>query len=430
LSAWLTIVGIGEDGALGAEARAALDRADLIVGGARHLALVTAKAERRAWPAPMLPLVDEIVSGPHDRSVVVLASGDPLLHGVGASFAARLGPADYRIIPQVSAFSLACARLGWPQADVSLISAVGRPLDLMRPAVQPGRRLVIYGAVAAEVADILTGMGYGDSGLTLLEHLGGPDEARRDGIARHWAHPTGDLALVAVTCLADAGTRPLSTLAGLPDDAFESDGQMTKREVRAATLARLVPLPGQLLWDVGAGTGTIGIEWSRAHPACRAIAIERRPDRVARIAGNARTLGVPTLRVIEGDMTVHFIGAGPGAPDLITVRGRDLIALPGLSLCRLAGAARRCSTIPGGVLALPARRAHPRYRADVARRDRRRDGPRHRTRPGCRAAAFRRSVDLERARRTVAASRRAGDSLHGHPRRAGLRRRRRRWQRN
>jgi len=319
LSAWLTIVGIGEDGALGAEARAALDRADLIVGGARHLALVTAKAERRAWPSPMLPLVDEIVAGPHDRSVVVLASGDPLLHGVGASFAARLEPADYRIIPQVSAFSLACARLGWPQADVSLISAVGRPLDLMRPAVQPGRRLVIYGAVAAEVAGILSEMGYGDSGLTLLAHLGGPAEARRDGIARHWAHPTGDLALVAVTCLADAGILPLPTLAGLPDDAFETDGQMTKREVRAATLARLVPLPGQLLWDVGAGTGTIGIEWSRAHPACRAIAIERRPDRAARIAANARTLGVPTLRVIEGELPGALDGLP--APDAIFIGG-------------------------------------------------------------------------------------------------------------
>jgi precorrin-6Y C5,15-methyltransferase (decarboxylating) len=328
LSPWLTIVGIGEDGELGAEARAALDRADLLVGGERHLALVPAGgAERRAWPSPMLPLVEELVAGPRDRNVVVLASGDPMLHGVGATFAARLDPVDYRIIPHVSAFSLACARLGWPQAEVTLVSAVGRPIDLMRPAVQPGRRLVIYGAVVAEVAGILTGMGYGDSGLTLLEHLGGPAEARRDGIARHWTHPTGDLALVAVTCLADAGTRPLSTLAGLPDDAFETDGQMTKREVRAATLARLVPLPGQLLWDVGAGTGTIGIEWSRAHPSCRAIAIECRPDRAARIAGNARMLGVPTLRVVEGELPdaldglavpdAIFIGGGIGTEGLV-----------------------------------------------------------------------------------------------------------------
>jgi precorrin-6Y C5,15-methyltransferase (decarboxylating) len=320
LSHWLTIVGLGEDGELGAEARAALDRADLLVGGARHLVLVPAtRAERRAWPSPMLPLVEEILAGPRDRNVVVLASGDPMLHGVGATFAARLEPSDYRVIPHVSAFSLACARLGWPQAEVTLVSAVGRPIDLMRPAVQPGRRLVIYGAVAAEVAGLLTEMGYGDSGLSLLEHLGGPAEARRDGIARHWAHPTGDLASVAVTCLADAGTRPLSTLAGLPDEAFESDGQMTKREVRAATLARLVPLPGQLLWDVGAGTGTIGIEWSRAHPSCRAIAIERRPDRAQRIAGNARTLGVPTLRVVEGELPGALDGLP--APDAIFIGG-------------------------------------------------------------------------------------------------------------
>ncbi|MDB5359178.1 MAG: precorrin-6y C5,15-methyltransferase (decarboxylating), CbiE subunit [Rhodospirillales bacterium] len=319
MSPWLTIVGIGEDGALGAEARAAIDRADLIVGGARHLALVEATAERRVWPSPMLPLVDEIVAGPRDRKIIVLASGDPMLHGVGATFASRLEAGDYRVIPQVSAFSLACARLGWPQAEVALVSAVGRPLDLMRPAVQPGRRLVIYGAVAAEVAGLLTRMGYGDSGLTLLEHLGGPAEARRDGIARHWADPTADLALVAVTCLADAGTRPLPTLAGLPDEAFESDGQMTKREVRAATLARLVPLPGQLLWDVGAGTGTIGVEWSRAHPSCRAIAIERRPDRVQRIAGNAKALGVPLLRVVEGELPGALEGLP--APDAIFIGG-------------------------------------------------------------------------------------------------------------
>lgn len=319
MNPWLTIVGIGEDGELGAEARAALDGADLVVGGARHLALVTAPAEQCPWPSPMLPLVEEILAGPRDRRVVVLASGDPMLYGVGATFAARLDPAEFRVIPQVSAFSLACARLGWSQAAVTLVSAVGRPLDLMRVAVQPGRRLVIYGAVATEVAGILTDMGYGDSGLTLLEHLGGPGELRRDGIARHWTHTTGDLALVAVTCLADADTRPLSTLAGLPDEAFESDGQMTKREVRAATLARLVPLPDQLLWDVGAGTGTIGIEWSRAHPGCRAIAIERRPDRAARIAGNARRLGVPMLRVIEGELPAALDGLP--APDAIFIGG-------------------------------------------------------------------------------------------------------------
>ena len=329
MSHWLTIVGIGEDGELGAEARAALDRADLLVGGARHLALVpTGGAERRAWPSPMLPLVEEILAGPRDRQVVVLASGDPMLHGVGATFAARLDPGDYRIIPQVSAFSLACARLGWPQAEVALVSAVGKPLDLMRVAVQPGRRLALYGAEAAEVAGLLTEMGYGASGMSVLERLGGPLEARRDGIARHWAHPAGaGLAVVAVTCLAEVETRPLSTLAGLPDEAFDSDGQMTKREVRAATLARLVPLPRQLLWDVGAGTGTIGIEWSRAHPSCRAIAIERRPDRAERIAANAHKLGVPTVRVVLDELPdaldglpvpdAIFIGGGIGAEGLV-----------------------------------------------------------------------------------------------------------------
>ncbi|GGF06027.1 precorrin-6Y C5,15-methyltransferase (decarboxylating) [Aliidongia dinghuensis] len=318
---WLTIVGIGEDGELGAEARAAVAHADLLIGGARHLALVReSQAERRAWPSPMMPLVDEILAGLRDRKVVVLASGDPMLHGVGATFAARLAPGEYRVIPQVSAFSLACARLGWPQAEVTLISAVGKPLDLMRVAVQPGRRLTIYGAQAAAVAALLTDMGYGGSGVTVLEHLGGPAEARRDGIARCWDHPAGaDLAVVAVTCLADAETRPLATLAGLPDEAYDSDGQMTKREVRAATLARLVPLPGQLLWDLGAGTGTIGIEWSRAHPSCRVIAVERRPDRAQRIAANARALGVPGLRVVEGELPAALDGLP--VPDAIFIGG-------------------------------------------------------------------------------------------------------------
>ena len=321
MSCWLTIVGIGEDGELGAEARAALDRADLVVGGARHLALAPAGgAERRAWPSPMMPLVDEILAGRRDRRVVVLASGDPMLHGVGATFAARLDAAEFRVIPQVSAFALACARLGWPEAEATLVSAVGRPLDVLRVAVQPGRRLIAYGAVAAEVAGLLDAMGYGGSGITVLEHLGGPAEARRDGIARHWHHPAGaDLAVVAMICVADAGTRPLPILAGLPDETFESDGQMTKREVRAATLARLVPLPGQVLWDVGAGTGTISIEWSRAHPSCRAIAIERRADRAARIMANARALGVPTVRVVESELPAALDGLP--APDAIFIGG-------------------------------------------------------------------------------------------------------------
>jgi precorrin-6Y C5,15-methyltransferase (decarboxylating) len=329
LSHWLTIVGIGEDGELGAEARAAVERADLLVGGARHLALVPAgRAERRAWPSPMSPLVDELVAGRRDRQVAVLASGDPMLHGVGATFAARLDPAEYRVIPTVSAFSLACARLGWPMAEATLVSAVGKPLDLVRVAVQPGRRLAIYGAAAPGVAALLTEMGYGGSAVVELAHLGGPAEVRREGIARHWIHSNhADLAVVAVTCVPDAATRPLATLAGLPDEAFESDGQMTKREVRAATLARLVPLPGQLLWDVGAGTGTIAIEWSRAHPGCRAVAIERRGERARRIAINAHKLGVPTVRIVEGELPAAldglpapdaiFIGGGIGAEGLV-----------------------------------------------------------------------------------------------------------------
>lgn len=322
----VTVVGIGEDGwdGLGREARTAIEAAEVLVGSARQLALVPpARAHRLTWPSPMLPFVDELLARYRDREIVVLASGDPMLHGVGALLARRLDRAELRVIPHVSAFALACARLGWGGAEVTLLSVVARPLALIAAHLQPGRRLIVFGedgATPAALAALLVERGYGASGITVLEHLGGPRERRREGVAATWpAERCADLHVLAVTCIADEGTRALATIAGLPDDAFESDGQFTKREVRAATLARLVPFPGQLLWDVGAGTGTIGIEWMRSHPACRAIAFERDAARAARIARNAERLGVPGLRVVTG-IAPDALREMP-APDAVFIGG-------------------------------------------------------------------------------------------------------------
>lgn len=322
----IVVVGIGEDGwdGLGRAAHAALERADVLVGSARQLALVPpSRAEHIAWPSPMLAFVDEVLARSADRRVVVLASGDPMLHGIGALLARRVDRAELDVIPHVSAFSLACARLGWAAAEVTLLSAVARPLALVAAHLQPGRRLIVYsedGTTPAALAALVTERGYGASACTVLERLGGPHEARRDGVAATWnAQRCADLNVVAVSCVASEGTRPLAAIPGLPDEAFETDGQFTKREVRAATLARLVPLAGQLLWDVGAGTGTIGIEWMRAHPACRAVAFERDAGRAARLARNAERLGVPGLHVVTGEAPHAFDGIP--RPDAVFIGG-------------------------------------------------------------------------------------------------------------
>lgn len=324
--AWLAVVGIGEDGwdGLGLEARRTIERADLIVGSSRQLGLIVeTPAERMVWPSPMLPFIDEILTRHRARHVVILASGDPMLYGVGAVFARRVDPQEIRVLPHVSAFALACARMGWPGVETALVSAVGRALERVHPYVQPGLRLVVLAEDAntpAALAALLVQRGYGTSTLSVLEHLGGPDEHRRDGTAATWTtDPGADLNVIAVTCIADEHTRPLAAIPGLPDDAFENDGALTKREVRAATLARLVPLARQLLWDVGAGSGAIAIEWMRTHPSCRAVAFERREDRTRRIARNAKQLGVPDLRIVTAEAPAAL--EGHEQPDAIFIGG-------------------------------------------------------------------------------------------------------------
>jgi len=323
----LTVVGIGADGwaGLGSAGRDALARAEVVLGGQRHLDLLPeqVRAERIRWPTPLLAALPGLLAEHVDRSLCVLASGDPMWYGVGARIAALVGPERFRVLAHPSAISLACARLGWPTEAVTVVSAVGRDLDRIRRELAPGRRLLVLSgdaATPARLARTLVDAGYGPSELTVLESLGAEGERRVHATAGGWDRPAGDpLNVVGIRAIPAPGTRPLSIVSGLPDEVYDHDGALTKREARALALARLAPLPGQLLWDVGAGSGSVGIEWMRADPTCRTVAVEARVDRAARIAANATTLGVPDLRVVTG--TAPEALTDLPAPDAVFVGG-------------------------------------------------------------------------------------------------------------
>ncbi|MDX1724423.1 MAG: precorrin-6y C5,15-methyltransferase (decarboxylating) subunit CbiE [Pseudomonas sp.] len=329
MTTWLTLVGIGEDGyaGLGEAARLALGEAQCIVGGARQLALLPddLPGQHELWPSPFSL---EPVLARRGTPVCVLASGDPLFYGVGASLARHLSAAEMQVFSAPSSVSLAAARLGWPLQEVAVLSLVARPLAALQALIHPGARLLLLsndGDSPAAVAELLRGRGFGPSRVTLLEHLGGASERRVDGLASDWALPrAAALNLLAVECVAAADARLLPLTPGLPDDAYRHDGQLTKRDVRAITLARLAPQPGELLWDVGAGCGSIGIEWMRAHPACRAIAIEADQGRQAHIRHNRDALGVPGLQLVAGRAPEAL--AGLAAPDAIFIGGGVTIA--------------------------------------------------------------------------------------------------------
>ena len=326
---WLTVIGIGEDGldGLSRAARMLIEQAEVLVGGERHLAFVPkGRAERLMWRQPLADTLPAIAA--HEgRRVVVLASGDPLWYGVGALLLHRFGREAVLVVPAPSAFSLAAARMGWPLAECTPLTLHGRPLARLAPFLAPSARLLILsedGATPAAVAALLTERGWGESALTVLERMGGPRERRIEERAGSWSESrVADLNTVAVECVAGRSARILSRLAGLPDGAYRHDGQITKRVVRAATLAALAPLTGETLWDVGAGCGSIGIEWLRGGGG-RAIAIERDPARLALIAENAAMLGVPELDIVPGEAPAAladlptpdavFLGGGTGVP--------------------------------------------------------------------------------------------------------------------
>ena len=325
MSPWLSVVGIGEDGleALSPAARALVDDAEVLIGGERHLAMLPDDGrERLAWPSPLAALVDEI-AGRKGQRVCVLATGDPQCFGIGVTLAKRIPLPEMTIVPAPSAFSLACARLGWPLAEVETVTLHGRPLALLHPFVQPGARLLILSENATTpgaVAGLLRDRGYGGSRLTVLEHLGGVKERLYEATAETWsAKDVADLNTLAVECVAEPEAALLPRTPGLADDAFRHDGQLTKREVRAATLAALAPLPGQRLWDVGAGCGSVAIEWLRAAPRSMAIAIEQKAARRVLIADNAAALGTPQLEIVAGEAPDAL--AGLAVPDAVFIGG-------------------------------------------------------------------------------------------------------------
>jgi precorrin-6B C5,15-methyltransferase / cobalt-precorrin-6B C5,C15-methyltransferase len=330
---WLSIVGIGEDGVdgLGSAAQRLVANAEIVFGGRRHLALAASliRGEARPWASPFEHGISEVFSA-RGRAVCVLASGDPFMHGVGATLMRHVAPAECMVVPAPSAFSLAAARLGWSLPDCALVSLHARAPDLLRPHLAPAARVLALTSDAngpADVAGLLAAAGFGDSLLTVLERLGGPNERIRATPAKDFAFADVEaLNLVAIEVIAGTDARVLPRL-GLPDDCYEHDGQLTKREIRAITLSSLAPRRGELLWDIGAGAGSVAIEWMLADPSLRAIAIEARADRAARIARNAAACGVPGVVVVEGSAPAAlaglaapnaiFIGGGAGRPGLL-----------------------------------------------------------------------------------------------------------------
>ena len=302
---WLSIVGIGEDGidGLSTAARELVQRAEIVFGGRRHLALAAPliRGAARPWPSPFEGAVKEVLEH-RGRAVCVLASGDPYLYGIGCLLARHVDPREVQALPAPSAFSLAAARLGWALADTAQLSLHARALDLVRPHLQPGARVLALtsdGQAPAALARLLTSAGFGASRLTVLEALGGPRERiRSTSAAQLDLDCIDDLNVVAIEVAAHPTARVIARAVGLSDALFEHDGQITKREIRAITLSSLAPRRGELLWDIGAGAGSVAIEWMLADASLRAIAVERNAERTARIKRNATAFGVPGLVVI------------------------------------------------------------------------------------------------------------------------------------
>ncbi|MFS3130821.1 precorrin-6y C5,15-methyltransferase (decarboxylating) subunit CbiE [Nocardioides sp. Bht2] len=348
----ITVLGVGAEPALGRGEVALIAGAEVVLGGRRHLAAIESikglspTQQRVSWPTPLAENLPALLGDHAGKQIVALASGDPLVSGIGTTLIRLLGPEAVRIVPAVSSISLARAAIGWSAEESEIVTLVGRDVDAVRRELAPRRRLLVLTsgpASPSEIGTVLSSSGHGDAEVTLLSDLGTRDHARLTRSAEAWTRvPVKEVPALHVLAIETAAGAPYLSawVAGLPDDAFENDGQLTKRDLRASALARLAPSPGQHLWDVGAGAGSVGIEWMRSHPTCRTTAVEGNAERAARVARNAHRLGVPALRVVEGRAPDAL--AGLATPDAIFIGGGA--TRPGvLDACREALA-------PGGRL--------------------------------------------------------------------------------
>ena len=330
---WLDLIGIGEDGLSGLsdEARNLVEQADVVIGGKRHLDIVgDLRGEKIPWPAKMQDMFAHLRDY-KGRPVVILASGDPLHYGAGSSLTHHLDPTEFRIWPTLSSYTMACARMGWARADVDCITVHGRPVERALAWLQPGRKTINLCAdrtTPAKLAALLTEHGFGRTMIHAFSLMGGAREDYTAGLAKDWAESFDhDLITLAYIPMADDGAQVWPRGFGLPDDAFLHDGQITKSEVRAMTMSVLAPTPGDLLWDLGAGSGSVSVEWMRAEPTVKAIAVEQSDDRIAMLTRNCAALGVPDVKIIHGKIPdaldgldrpdAIFVGGGITAPDLL-----------------------------------------------------------------------------------------------------------------
>lgn len=324
---WLTLIGIGEDGrdGLSAQANRLIDQASFIIGGQRHLTLIgKTNSETMTWPNPFEQGIETVLAR-RGQPTLILASGDPFFFGVGATLAKLIPAEEIQTLAAPSSFSLAAAKLGWAMQDCTLISLHGRPFERIAPHLQPHAKLIALtwdGTTAGKLANHLVANGMGQSVITVCEAIGG----KRERMVKKTAHAIREtqeifdpLNTLGIEIVASRGANIIPLASGLEDDLFEHDNQITKREIRAITLSSLAPLQGQLLWDIGAGSGSISIEWMLRHPSNRAVAIEPRTDRAARITRNALALGVPELKLIEGSAPAALQGLP--IPDAIFIGG-------------------------------------------------------------------------------------------------------------
>lgn len=330
MNQWLTIVGIGEDGweGLSAKARVSMEQAENIVGSTRTLAMLPKlKAKKHEWPQPFSAVINQLKPMKGQRTVM-LATGDPMNYGAARKVLTFVPKAEVTIIPHLSAFTLAAARIGWSIPDCDCFTIHGRPAANLEAFIQPDARLLVLTEDETSIAEAcrrLAVRGFETSEVTVLENLGGAAEAiatfhANNMPARDWS----PLNTLAIHCKTGTSAKIWSRVAGLPDEAFVHDGQITKREVRAATLAALAPAPDQLLWDIGAGCGSVAVEWMRSTRGCEAIAVEQSTERCSMIATNADQLGAPCLKIVAGEAPdalkglpaphAVFIGGGVGVP--------------------------------------------------------------------------------------------------------------------